>query len=501
MKKLQNIFLLLIISSLCVACFDDDTSYATQPISEILIEEGSIKDVYNIDKNDILVIPAPSLTQTNVEKPLSYTWEIDLKVYSTEKEFRYHADKLGTYKCRFIVENEDGKTFFPFTLNVNSPYEEGITVISHDADGKSMLSFMQTPLNPDDKAEFAEGDCFATNNPDYNFASNAVDIIQSSGRLIVACQGSGIGDDIATIYYLNEKTLVVENILRVPEYSDFVPTKLGVPASEFQGIAYPILCENGKIYEFSTTEGTITPPRKLQSTYAQSCIVDSNGNGYDLLFWDKEVGGLALLNNGYGPYYCSTKYHASREDMDSFNYFKGVDMLAMAPVRMTKEQLSTNKSEFLIVTKNQSLLYKSIITTILWDYNWDLLEPYLATSGFSMTGFSMMPVALNENTPCIANKTYMSLLFADGNKVRRWNYTSSQLLTATDELLSVGSANAVITAFEISADHRKTYVAFYEPDQEGLNGSVWVFNTDTGEVLEKYDNVCYKPTKMIYKKK
>ena len=62
-------------------------------------------------------------------------------------------------------------------------------------------------------------------------------------------------------------------------------------------------------------------------------------------------------------------------------------------------------------------------------------------------------------------------------------------------LLNVGSDDAVITSFEISADHKNTYVAFYEPNQEGLNGSVWMFDTDNGTVLEKYDNVCYQPVK------
>ena len=53
--------------------------------------------------------------------------------------------------------------------------------------------------------------------------------------------------------------------------------------------------------------------------------------------------------------------------------------------------------------------------------------------------------------------------------------------------------------FEISDDHLRTYVTFYEPKQEGLNGSVWIFDTDKGSVLEKYDNICYRPVKMIYK--
>ena len=67
-------------------------------------------------------------------------------------------------------------------------------------------------------------------------------------------------------------------------------------------------------------------------------------------------------------------------------------------------------------------------------------------------------------------------------------------------LLSV-APEAVITSFEISDDHKKTYVAFYEPSKTGLNGSVWVFNTDTGEVLEKHENFCYRPVKIFYKKR
>lgn len=504
MKKLHKIFLFIILSPLCVACFDDETTEATRLLSEITIDESSISEVYNVGKNETLVI-SPVITQANVEKPLSYVWEVDLKVVSTEKELQYYAKELGSYNCRLIVENEDGKTFFPFKLHVNSPYEEGITVISTDAQGKSMLSFMQTPLNPGDKAEFTKGDCFAINNEDYNFASNAVDIVQSGGRLVIACQGSGIDDDIATIYHLNEKTLVVENLLRVPEYDDFIPTILAIPEVDYPGIAYPVLCENGKTYEYSTTNGVLTPSRKFQYTYAQSCVVSSkSGYEYDILLWDKEIGNLAQLYTGWGPYYCSKNYHSRREEMDTINYFEGKDFVAMTNIRMTEEQLRDGgyATELLIVTKNEEMYYKSVIGTVLWEYNWDTEENYLATSGFTMAGpSSMIPVALNEKTPCIANETYKSLLFADGNKVRRWNYTSSDPLVATKVLLTVGTENAVITAFEISKDHTKTYVAFYEPEQEGLNGSVWVFNTDTGEVIEKHDNVCYKPAKMIYKKK
>ena len=112
----------------------------------------------------------------------------------------------------------------------------------------------------------------------------------------------------------------------------------------------------------------------------------------------------------------------------------------------------------------------------------------------------MMNNPIKISTPCIANKTYYTLLFADGNKVRRWNYTSNITdLPKAPVLLTVGSATAQITGFEMSEDHKKTYVAFYDPQKEGLNGSVWLFDTDTGEVLEKHEHFCYRPVKMFYK--
>ena len=497
--------MLLAVALVSVSCVDDETSYATRPLSEIVIAEGSVKEVYNIGKNEILTI-VPQVSQTNEQKPLAYTWEIELETYSNEEQLVYTGNELGSFKCRLIIENEDGKTFLPFTINVNTPYEEGITVISKDKDGKSHLAFMLTPTDPSVTPEFATGDCFAINNPDVLFASNPTDVIQSSGNLIISCQGAdnGNAEDVPTIYYLNEKTLLVENVLTAPEYPDFKPTKLAIPATGSEGVAYPVLCENGNVYEFSTTEGALAKPVKLQSNYSQSCVVNTkNGYNYDLLFWDNNIGGIVQIYNGYGPYYCSKLYHAPADSLianPNNNYFNDKTFNAMTLVRLTDKQKATERPEAVVITNNKTVLYKTILGTEFFVWNSETSSSVLYDNGGSKNcGFGVSPIT--ANTPCIANKTFYSLLFGKGNKVMRWNYTSSQQITAADELLTVGSDQAVITGFEISADHTKTYVAFYEPQQDGLNGSVWVFDTDKGTVLEKYDNVCYQPVKIMYKKK
>lgn len=498
-----KIILLLVTAFAFASCIDDESTEAARPLSEIFIEEGSVKEVYNIGKNETLVV-TPQVSQSNEAKPLSYTWEINLEAYSNEPEFVYVGKELGSYKCRLIIENEDGKTFFPFVVNVNSPYEEGVTVISKDAEGNSHLAFMLTPTDPNVSPEFVQDDCFRVNNPDVMFASNPTDMVQSSGNLIISCLGSegGDADDVPTIYYLNEKTLVVENTLTAPEYPDFKPTFLAIPNTGASGVAYPVLCENGNVYEFSTTEGALAEPVKLQYNYAQSCVVrSSKGYNYDLLFWDNEAGALCQIYNGYGPYYCSKKYHATRaECVDADNYFNGRSFINMTLVRQTEEQKTKTNSEAIILTNAGVILQKTVLGTEFFVYDSESATSVLFDNGGTKTcGIGASPIT--ASTPCIANRTYYSMLFGKGNKVMRWNYTSSQYITAADELLAVGSDQAVITGFEISADHMETYVAFYEPQQSGLNGSVWVFDTDKGTVLRKYNNVCYQPVKIMYKKK
>lgn len=505
--------LLSIVLAGCMSsCIKDNTTLADRPLSEILIDSTSIATLYNIDKNDTLVIK-PHISQTNTPKEVSYIWEVNQEVFSRTEEFVFPARYLGKYLCRLIVENGDGRSFFPFTVNVNSPYEEGITVLSQDREGNSMVSFMLTPTEAGAERHFTTGDCFAVNNEDVRFASHAIDMVQSSGSLIIACQGAdgwqqnanrGRNADVPTIYYLNEKTLVAENILTVSEYEDFKPTHLVIPSKDASGVAYPILCENGSIYEFSTTEGAISKPTKLQSKYAQTCAVnDDGGTGwyFDLLFWDKTVGGLCEIYSGYGPYYCGKKYHLLRDECKGQdNYFNGNDIVKMVLIDLTAKQRRTERSEILVLTKNAFMTRKTILDTGFWVYDYENGVNMLFDNGGTTTACIGTNI-IDENTPCVANKTYYSLLFGRGNRLMRWNYTTQQTLDKADVLQTFGSDNAVITDLVLSSDHLTTYVAFYEPELDGLNGSVYVVNTDTGEIQEKYDNVCYRPTRMIYKKK
>ena len=492
LMRLRYLFVVVAMTASLVSCFKDDTTLGTGAISEIVID--NMKEVYNINQNDTLII-TPTITQTHQPKNISYTWEIELEHYSDSCCFVFVGGQFGSYNCRLIVENSDGKAFFPLIIHVNTIYEEGLTILSKAANGKAMLSFMLTP--PDgNPTGFMQGDQFSINNEE-PFADNPVDMLQSDGRLIIACQGSNDGSVPATIYSLNEKTFFLENVASEPSFSDFKPTVLGIPTSTYEGRPYPIICEGGHTYEYSTNEAVISKPTMLPYTYSQSAFIYPKGEGrYNFLCWDKEIGALCQIYDGYAPaYYYGTEYHMSREsivDDSRNNPLNGHELCKMVLIEQHDTIKTTPKA--LVVTKEKNGAYNRTLLSVEF---WEDVNGKIEMVG--ETKRQRGQLALSENTPCVASKTYSSMLFADGNRVCRWYYNAAAI--KVDNIQTIGSESAIITALALSSDQKETYVAFYEPEQTGLNGSVWVIDTDKGTILNKYDNVCYQPVKIMYKKK
>ena len=94
--KLKNILTIALLATSLTSCFEDETTMGTGAISEILIDSTSIQKVYNINKNETLII-TPVISQTNKEKDVTYTWEINLETYSHDQEFVYEGKELGSY--------------------------------------------------------------------------------------------------------------------------------------------------------------------------------------------------------------------------------------------------------------------------------------------------------------------------------------------------------------------------------------------------------------------
>lgn len=124
---------------LCISCIDDSSDLGGNPISRLSFAEEP-EDIYTVEHLADFSLTAPDVVQEQVDKPLSYEWQVNYKVVSVEKTLSYKCLTCGVFPCRLKVSNEDGAVFKDFTLKVPYPYEEGVLVLS-SYDGRSMLSF------------------------------------------------------------------------------------------------------------------------------------------------------------------------------------------------------------------------------------------------------------------------------------------------------------------------------------------------------------------------
>lgn len=514
-RQIKYIFLSLLVLGLW-SCAGDDTNIGGNPISTLNIDPESIQEEYNLDKNDVLTI-TPVVSQTIEGKDISFEWEVEHEVYSNEPELVYNCTKLGTFNCRLIVSNEDGKAFFPFVINVNTPYEEGVTILSVDPAGKSMLSFMLHNIDgTEDK--FYQGDMFTLNNPEINFASNVSDMVVSNKSLVIACKGNGTASDPGAIYYLNEKTFDIENFVEVPEYSDFRPVKMFVTASSQGGASYPVLCENGKVYGFAATEGTVTPLPKFTSTYntlAYAAGKTNAGINFPFLFWDEELQ-LPIMMDSNSIFYFIEDYEEAKKlpaagVVNSQNniFASGNDKIVsiFIPEYTTRDLLRGNPDIYFITNSNGTLR-RSKFGSSVWkgsspNYYFDCDLSQL----FSPIG-NEGDVSFRAGAPMVVSNTNKMAFYGSGNKLYMWPYEQNSLNYST-VLTELGSATSEITAISMSTDQSTLYVATYDPQQGGLNGSCHVItvnrNTATDDVtvggITNYNNVSYKPVKIMYKNK
>ena len=86
------------------------------------------------------------------------------------------------------------------------------------------------------------------------------------------------------------------------------------------------------------------------------------------------------------------------------------------------------------------------------------------------------------------------------NKIYRWYYSSTSFPTESWTVID-DISNAEITTMAISPDESQIYVGAYRSNESGENGYIYIYDTRTGQLIDSYKNVAYKPVKIMYKVK
>jgi len=72
------------------SCISDDSVGVVNQLSYLSVNK-TLAEEYKAYRWDTLRIAAPEVHQSNTTKPLSYRWEINGKVVSTEKDLAYEC--------------------------------------------------------------------------------------------------------------------------------------------------------------------------------------------------------------------------------------------------------------------------------------------------------------------------------------------------------------------------------------------------------------------------
>lgn len=465
---------MLLIGILCISCFQDDTTMDTRRLSEISIDTLKLQKEYNIDLYKTLGIQ-PIIAQSGKDLKLTYEWQVNYKFYSDSAVLCYKAEELGSYPARLKVSSEDGSAFFEFKIHVNSPYEEGIAVLSEARDGSGMLSFMRKYPAEEIQAgtvEHFELNCLKTSNPGITFAKKPIDISKRVSQLFLSYQ------DDPTIYMINTKTFEIENIITTPEYPDFVPASILIPDNDARtAIA---ISENGRIFNLATYEGVVLPQTVLISEYALCGLMYYTEQNLMSYIWDNNLNTVCLYNGWETDNLAPEKTFDGHKPIAMFNDVYGDSFIVM-----------TKHNGHYVSTKLGILLYQYI-----YDDNWTLIEkrPDIREQR-TLEGNT----PLDSDTPYAASDIYKKLIYADGNKLYQWYFSDKSVPSTPWKTIDLEGAE--ITSLALSPDQTQLYVGVVQSGKEGLNGHIYIVDTDKGTPVKDspYMNVAYKPVKIIYK--
>ena len=467
MKKIYYIVYAILASCLLDACIHDDTSLADPDFSKLSIV--SRYDTLSVNLSEELVYKV-DVVQNGEEKPLTYEWAYatydvkddsgypakdSLKVISTDAELHYTFRKLGTYYLRLKVDNGEAISFKGFTLNVTTPYDEGITILSQDDAGNPRISFLKTLTRQEIEAGIERKfmtDVLTKENPDY-VIKNCTDLAQfTSTYMLLASREDGV------IYKLNAKTFGVMYKNRVRDViPDFTCKELmGEKSTNW------MLSENGNAYRYDLT-------------FDEILLIDNAiGYGYDACFFGYSSSYQYFIDYDKSIIYSPTGNKAT----SSSNYFEDYNIIGMVPWTITKL--------YTIVTSKKDPTQGKVFQT---------------SGSFSklteLLSFDATDLKLDKNSTIMFSKVYKYAYYDYGNNIYRWNCTGQFPKTPFINFPTTKE----ITAVALDPDKKQIYVCYVDSERSGLKGGLDIYDANTGKIVESYGGIADRPIRVFYKTK
>ena len=472
MKMKLYIIMLFCLMVGMYSCYDDDTTSGRKEVSLLTITAAH--DTLTTSFGEELVVNHLKIEQFGEELPLTYEWaygDLDisggavkpypikdtLHVVSTDPELKYAFRELGTFALRLKVDNGETTIFKFFILQIDTEFSEGITILSRDDAGKGRLSFMKTLTKEEisgGKVPTFRTDIMEIANPGMEL-ENVTDMIQQGGRLMVSSGSNG------RIYNMDSRSFDIETA------TSFAGKFPGANIQQFVAIsAYSnmhVLSENKRAYVYETDVDELL-------------VLDA----FDGLEVDAGVSHSKPVFINYGT---STMYAPSTSSgaVNSGTIFTNYDIVNTCFINTYLYVFSTDKNDPLhiyIPRTSASFAKPTAANTV--DYQ------------------SSQPIGMDRNSMTVGTKVYNCIYYTYNNEIYRWD-PGRQLPTTPSITVPTGME---ITTIAVDPDQKLLYVGLYESGSaKELKGGLYIYDADSGELLETYDNIADRPVRVIYKER
>ena len=486
--KLYKLFALAAVFGMtaCYGIKDEDFP----ELSAITFSE--VSDVIDVNIGEELVYTD---LKVNSSLPVTYEWSYgqrkqtgtqqdmaSITVISNKADIRYTFNRVGTYILRLKADNGEDIQFKYFTLNVNSGMDEGVLVLCDD-DVKGTLTFIkQLPENAGADEQEIFPDVFSLINPEQELKKPTDMFISAYTSKEVQYRSLLIStaDENGTIFKLEPKTFEYYNKTSMQENGGTHCT--GFAGESASSAAYYTLMAgaDGKTYRYDLY-GDFVSERPDASATAK---VDRAGR---ILYRTSATGKPKMENVLYNEHTLIQPENAKVTKLD-FSGYKVVNFSTKANKNMVYVLLQKEGAENTYCIKSTTGALKAAKP---------VLADFVVEGGVKMDRNSIMVTSFNAPD---------FIYYSYDNAIYRWTPTTlpptSPKITLPEGEQIMSMCTNFMGSFQGAAGTFETllYVATWNPDRAGENkGSVYIYQFSDDSLVKKYEGICAKPVKIMYK--
>ena len=478
-------FLISILASVVIACYEDKGNYDYREINEVRI--SGIDKQYKVGRWDTLAISTQVENSLVENSSLVYAWYLDHVKVATTKDLNYIVtEKPKTYNARFEVVDTtlDNVRFFQdFEVTVFSQYSEGIILLSEE-EGNPYISFLNTIDNPTNEVTY---DVFALENGK-NLQGEALAIEQSDpysygGVLFVHTSKASHQLDpvlLKEIAVYNGNSCTEPN----PDYN--------MTYCYFEGI----------VPEFGTAigiDGRVYPKQARQDRFMAPSLKPIHVYGDEGQLVDYNLSPMALTSrntvlvydNLSGRFmYFSTSYSIPSFDENQYDVAQISETYIGLPWVGWGKNINGGTYGY------SSLFYDANINKAA------LVRAH--TYAGKMRGSDSLVILtehhLAKNSKMVINSANNRLYYSDGaNKIYMLNLSDPEFKFVSLDFNTDLPKDSKITMLKVSRDNLALYVGVESSRQEKHYGDVYKLDIKDGKILAYYKGMGGKPIDLIEK--